>query len=147
METNHREILVFRGVPGSGKSTSAKEYVALGYKKVGKDELRHMINGYSLDNSDENMIHSIQSSIIKTFMKNGKNIVIDNTHCKQSYVNDIEKLVSVQQLWMNVEGIDYEYKVRQIVFDVPLQVCIDRNALRENPVPEEVIRKMFKQLF
>lgn len=147
METNFREVLVLRGIPGSGKSTFAKELVDKGWHRVNKDEIRYMINNYKLDNGDENMIHHIQSKIIRILMRNGKNIVVDNTHCKQKYVDDIESLVHYEQIMLDKDEIDYEYKVRTQVFDVPLQVCIDRNALRENPVPEEVIRKMFKQLF
>lgn len=142
METNHREVLILRGPPASGKSTYAKSLVDKGWHRVNKDEIRHMINNYKLDNGDENMIHHIQSSIIKTMMKNGKNIIVDNTHCKQKYVNEVEELVNNYSALLQ-----YDYKVRTQVFDVPLQVCIDRNAIRENPVPEEVIRKMFKQLF
>lgn len=142
METNDRYIIILRGVPGSGKSTLAKEYVSKGYKKVGKDELRRMINGYSLDNADEDMIHSIQYKIIKTFMAFGRNIIIDNTHTKKSYITDLTKdIVAINST------VDYDYEIEIVTLDTPLDECLKRNSKRTtDKVPESVIKKMYNQL-
>lgn len=142
METNDRKVIILRGIPASGKSTLAKEYVSKGYKKVGKDELRRMINGYSLDNADEDMIHSIQYKIIKTFMAFGRNIIVDNTHAKKSYITDLTKdIVAINAT------IDYDYEIEVVVLDTQLEECLKRNAQRAtDKVPENVIRKMYNQL-
>lgn len=142
METNDRKIICLRGIPASGKSTLAKEYVSKGYKKVGKDELRRMINGYSLDNADEDMIHSIQYKIIKTFMAFGRNIIIDNTHTKKSYITDLTKdIVAINST------VDYDYEIEIVTLDTPLDECLKRNSKRTtDKVPESVIKKMYNQL-
>lgn len=143
METNHRTIVIMKGIPGSGKSTKAKEYVSMGFKKVGKDEIRRMINNYSLDNSDEKIIDNIQKEIVKHLMYYGKNIVIDNTHAKKKYYNDI-----VKYIYAVGAIIDYKYEIIVDFIDTPLNECIKRNSKRTfDKVPESVIRNMHKTIY
>lgn len=146
METDYREIRILRGIPGSGKSTYADILVKEGWKRINKDDLRTMINGYSLDNSDETMIHEIQGNIIKMMMGFGRNIVIDNTHARWKYVRDLERLITKQQQWMLENNVRFDYTVKTVLLDVPIEICKERNKNREKPVFEEVINKMHKQL-
>lgn len=142
METNHRQIIILRGVPGSGKSTYAKKLVDNGWNRIGKDELRYMLNNYSMNNADEHTIHTIQYQILQTLIFNGRNIVIDNTHARDEYVHDLK--VDIKKF---TTGLIYDYEVIVKIIDTPLEECIRRNSLRENPVPEKVIRKMHTSLF
>ena len=131
-----------RGVPGSGKTTKANSYVNKGFKKVGKDELRRMINNYSLDNSDENMVNRIQEDTIRNFMACGKNIVVDNTHAKYSYIDNLVKYITAVK-----SSSDYDYQIEIDFIDTPLHVCLERNAKRGyDMVPESVIHKMYKEI-
>ena len=41
---------------------------------------------------------------------------------------------------------DFGYEVQAVFFDVPLEVCIDRNRRRERVVPEDVMRRMAAKL-
>lgn len=142
METNHRQIFILRGIPGSGKTTFAKNLVSKGFKRISKDDLRTMINSYSLNNSDESMIDVIQEEILKDMIFYGHNIVVDNTHAKQKYLNAI-----LEKIKKYTRVMKWEYEVKIHVIDTPLKECIRRNSLRETPVPEEVIQKMHRQLF
>jgi predicted kinase len=142
METNHRTVIITRGIPGSGKSTYAKLKVAEGWNRVNKDDIRTMINGYKLSNADEDIVHNIQTETIKAFMAGGRNFIVDNTHAKEKYVDEL--------VWLIEEfgsKLGFEYEIIIKVFDTPLEECLRRNALRETPIMEEVIRKMHKQLF
>lgn len=143
METNVRHIIIMKGIPGSGKSTKAKEYVSQGYKKVGKDELRRMINNYSLDNSDEAMIDDIQRDIIRRFMSRGRNVVVDNTHAKEKYINSLLKHITAC-----TADLEFEYDITIDFLDVDLDVAIERNAKREKTerVPENVIKSMYNSI-
>ena len=141
METNYRKVVILRGIPGSGKTTYAKELVSQGFKRVNKDDIRHMINSYSLDNADERLIHIMQDYIIKTLMFFGRNIVIDNTHAKEKYVTELVKTIKEYDKIVN-----YDYGISIEVIDTPLEDCLVRNSQRENPVFEEVIRKMYREL-
>ncbi len=49
---------------------------------------------------------------------------------------------------MVLESIAFRHKAELEIkdfTDVPLEVCLERNAKRENPVPEEAIRRMHAQ--
>lgn len=146
METNYREIVILRGVPASGKSTYSNSLVNQGYKRLNKDYIRLMLNNYSLDNSDEDTVHSIQRIGLMQLMKKRRNIVIDNTHTKQKYINDLLKDIKHNQTDLHRGSVNVDYGVKIVNIDVPLEVAIERNSKREAPVMEEVIRRMYDQL-
>ncbi len=130
-----------RGIPGSGKSTYSKKLVDQGFNRVNKDEIRYMINNYKLNNADEELVHSIQTQIIESFIDAGRNFVVDNTHTKQKYVDELITIINHHSGYT-----DYAYEIEVKTIDVPLDVALERNAKRENPVFEEVIRRMYDQL-
>lgn len=41
---------------------------------------------------------------------------------------------------------DYGYEVQAVFFDVPLEVCLERNRKRQRVVDEEVMRRMAARL-
>jgi predicted kinase len=41
---------------------------------------------------------------------------------------------------------DYEYEVQAVYFDVPLEVCLERNQRRHRVVSEDVMRRMAAKL-
>ncbi len=41
---------------------------------------------------------------------------------------------------------DYGYEVQAVYFDVPLEVCLERNRKRERVVAEDVMRRMAGKL-
>jgi predicted kinase len=41
---------------------------------------------------------------------------------------------------------DYGYEVQAVFFDVPLEVCLERNRRRERTVEEDVMRRMSAKL-
>lgn len=150
VETPDRKIVILRGVPGAGKSTLARQMVADGWRRVNKDEIRHMINGYKMDNSDEKIVEMVQSMAIIGLMNEGRNIVIDNTHSKQKYIDEILQRVKIHNGYSDLKVVpqsEYHYTVEIKTLDTPLEICIERNAKRDRPVPEEVIYSMHKNLF
>ena len=41
---------------------------------------------------------------------------------------------------------DYGYEVHAVFFDVPVEVCMDRNQRRDRVVPEDVMQRMSSKL-
>ena len=114
-----------------------------GFNRVNKDEIRYMINNYKLNNADEKLVHDIQSDVIRDFIEHGRNFVVDNTHTKEKYVKELKELIKgYSESWT-----EYDYEIKVEVIDTPLDECLRRNALRPEPVFEEVIRRMHRQLF
>jgi predicted kinase len=50
-----------------------------------------------------------------------------------------------RQSWIKLAK-DYGYEVQALFFDVPVEVCMERNRRRERVVDEEIMRKMAAKL-
>ncbi len=123
------------GIPGSGKSTESLDFISKnpGWVKIGRDDFRYMLrNAGILDSKGENLVTKLFFDSVRASILNGYNVILDNTFCKRTYINDvIEKLSDLANI---------EFKV----FDVPLEECIRRDSLRERKVGASVVIKMHK---
>lgn len=131
-----QKLILLVGIPGSGKSTWANSYVAdsnHGCIRVNKDDLRAMLNGGVLyDWRNEVLIDRMQYNIVHEARLGGWNIIIDNIHLSKKHRIKWED-------YCKHEGMDFEVKI----FDTPLDVCIERDRLRERSLGEKKIREMY----
>lgn len=128
-----RKVRVLIGLPGSGKSTWALEWIKKNsdWVRVNRDDFRFMLKDAPvLEFKVENMITKLVMDSVKTALMSGYNVILDNTHCRLRYINDV-----VSELG-EMADIEFQY------FDVPAEVCIKRDQARERSVGEAVIRKM-----
>lgn len=141
MET--RTILILRGIQGSGKSTFARQWVNEDPKnrvRFNRDDMRNMLGPYWIP-SREKLITEIYYDFIKSATMLGYNIVIDNMNLNKSTIDEIETYLEATNKFHQ-----YTYKIEyKDFFDVPLEVCIERDSKRENPIGEEVIRKTYNK--
>ena len=143
-------ITILVGVSASGKSTWANEYIRSNKKntiKVSRDGLRKHIYGYddstireyykdmhSKDfNERENIISKLEIEMIRNALKLGKNVIVDNTNLKKTYI---------QQYLKTFVYNDINFKVFD---DVDTETCIERDIKRVASVGPEVIRKQMKE--
>lgn len=127
------EILV--GVPASGKSTWAKDYVKnnAGWARFNRDEIRFMTKNMPIcDPKMESFINEIQEFTILGLLRKGKNVIVDNTNLKPEYIEAICEIVK------------YDATVRFRVFDISLEKAKERDAQREKKVGDAVIERMYK---
>jgi len=127
-------VKILIGIPGSGKSTWALEYVKENpsWIRVGRDDFRYMFKNQGFcENKLEQMISDIQNKVILEALSKGFNVIIDNTNVRETYINDFIKLVQ------------HVAKVEFMVFDISLEKAIERDSKRERTVGLEVIEKMF----
>ena len=61
----------------------------------------------------------------------------------KKYIEDIKKFVEETNLF-SLACSRYEVEIKDF-FHVSLQVCIDRDAQRENPIGEQVIRNTYNK--
>jgi len=128
---NKPKLLMLQGLPGCGKSTYAKSLI--GWKRVNKDDLRKMIDDDVWSKSNEKQIKIIEEDIVSFYLRNGFNVVIDDTNfAYEEYWRSFAKL----------QNAEFEVKF----FDVPLMECIERDSKRgEKSVGSKVIMKMYNQ--
>lgn len=127
-------LTITRGLPGSGKTTYAREWVARDPAKrvrVSRDGLRDMIdNGKFIQDVTEPRIILAECGLIGHFLAEGIDVICDDTNLPEATVDMMRDLAgSSGFLVIDMRG-------------VPLEECIRRNALRDRKVPEEVIRDM-----
>ena len=140
----NKKLLVLRGLPASGKSTYAKKILA--DSKVGSvvrinnDELSLMMFGssYAKYQYSATLLHRIRANIIREAFRNHAELVIlDNTNLNKNGLDVLRKLA---------DACGAEFEIDDEFLDVPIEVCIERDAQRANPVGADVIGKMYLQL-
>ena len=132
--TKNPKLLCLRGLPGSGKTTYAKELANKGWVRVNKDDMRAMLNNSKFSKDNESYILSLRDEIIISSLVQGKNVVVDDTNLDPKHLIAFESIAGEFLA-------DFEIRF----FDVDVQECIRRNKLREKPVPEKVIYTMYER--
>lgn len=140
-----KKVIVMRGLPGSGKSTYAKELLAETtntYKRINRDELRLMFDAGYTSNGNEKFIKKVRDILIVKALEEGKHVIVDDTNLSERNITRITQLVDEFNKEHN-NNVSIEVKE----FDTPLNECIARDAKREKPVGEKVIRDMHRRFF
>jgi predicted kinase len=132
------ELLVLCGLPGSGKSHRAKEWVAEdpdGRIRINYDDMRLARFGpdWKFNRKDENQVQEAAKETVITALQAGLSVVIDNTNLS-SRVRLTWKDLAIKQgaTYINEE------------IDTPLAECIRRDALR--PEGQRVGRAVIERM-
>lgn len=146
---NYRKIIICRGIQGSGKSTWAKQWVNEDPEsriRINQDDVRNMLGKYWVP-SREKLVSQLNDSILNDAMIYKYNIVIDNMNLNPKTLEHIKQLVYFHN--RDIEGgimmAGALYEVEYKDFFIPLEECIRRDANRENPIGEKVIRDTYEK--
>lgn len=143
-----KKLVMMKGLPGSGKSTFAKELIKdkKDWIRLNNDDLSTMLFGSSFATDQFSVIDSTRKLLIKHFMEKGVNIVVDNTNLSLKHEEYLKTLVETH----NAEAPNktpipslYEFSIHDLT-NVSLKTCLERNNLRPNPVPTSVILDMYR---
>lgn len=135
---NVPEVIIPCGIPTAGKSTWIKNNIPT-YKNISRDIIRLEVYGknYKQNSDSEKMINHFFDIRLSDAIVRRQNIVLDNTHCKKSYLDAAIK---------RFEGTGY--KIVVIFFDIPLWKAYLRNYKRKwqtgKWIPTKVIKSMYK---
>lgn len=127
------EILV--GVPASGKSTWSKEFLLnnSNWSRVNRDSYRDMLqNKQVCEPKIEDAISKLMHQAIDVLLSKNMNIIIDNTHLKAKYIDEL------------IAYVEHRADVRFRIFDISLDKALERDAAREKKVGEVVLKRMYK---
>lgn len=136
---NVATLFITRGLPGSGKSTWARQQP--GAVRVNRDDLRLMMHGgFSgegyLEKGEgylEKQVTAVQRASVAALLKEGVSVICDDTNLRGKVVRELAELALA--VGATPELVDFTH--------VPLEVCIERDAQRQESVGAEVIQRMY----
>lgn len=139
-----------KGLPASGKSTWAKEFVQgnKGWIRINNDDLGVMLYGEVFAEGKSTEIDRIRKAMIEAHVAEGKlNIIVDNTNLHPKHEEYLSKLIedhNTQVTAAQSKNSLYEFEVKDFT-SVSVHECIRRNKLRDKKVPDKVIYSMYRQ--
>lgn len=140
-----KKILILRGLPASGKSTFAKNLVKENpeqYKRINRDDLREMFDGYHLTKDNEKFAKKVRDLLISEALEAGKNVIVDDTNLSQKNINRIQQLADMHK---KKTGNTVTVEVKE--FEVELEEAIERDRKRKRPVGRKVITQMHRHFY
>ncbi len=132
-------LIITRGLPGSGKSTTARAWVAADpahRARINRDDLREQLHGSVwLGQDTERQIIAAQHGAITALLRKGIDVVCDDTNLPQRTVRDLARVAALAGADLTVWDMT----------DVDLEVCVQRDFLRNGRarVGEDIIRGMY----
>lgn len=135
-----KHLYLMVGVPGSGKSTYAKNILKYGDIYISRDEIR-----YSLL-TEEDDYFAKENEVIKTFIDNIDKSLVNEEYCGDVYADATH--LSPKSRAQVLNQLKNKDKVSAIYLDIPLDLILERNAQRKGRalVPENVVRRMYNSV-
>lgn len=120
MNTDKTQMLIFIGIPASGKTSFYNSFYKNDYKHINLDILKTRYQ---------------EKLAMNEYLKNNENIVIDNTNITKE---ERKKYISA--------GNENNYKIIGYYFKSSISECIERNEKRKNKIPRTAIANKFNNL-
>lgn len=142
-----KRIILTRGIPASGKSTWAKQEVLKDPEhsiRINRDDLRNMCGKYWVPAREKYITACKGMLLINAINFKFDTIIIDGMNLNPKENGYLKGMVSMMNDTIK-EGQDkYIIEVKDFT-NVPLDVCLERDSKRENPIGEDVIRGIFNK--
>jgi predicted kinase len=126
-------VVLAIGLPGSGKSSWFKRH---NVTPLSSDMLRALLFDDPTEQRFQDLIFSNLRSMLKARLIARRPL---------NYLDATNLTPHERQSWIKL-GHDYGYEVQAVFFDVPLEVCLERNHKRERVVADDVMRRMSAKL-
>jgi len=133
-----KTLTMFKGLPGSGKDTIAKEMMDKNshmYKRVNKDDLREMLDNKKWSGDNEKFIIHVRDLIIEEALKSGKHVLCTDTNLDPKHEKTLQRIAKEN---------DTQFIIKDLT-DIPVEECIKRDLTRLNSVGKDVIMSMYKK--
>lgn len=128
------KMIILAGLPGAGKSTLAKKMVKQDptYVRVNLDDIRNMLG--TSDFNKEKLVEQIELVSIGYAFNQKYNVIVDDTNLNPKKINKLKAIAK-----------QYNAEVDYKLISTDVEECIRRDALRERPVGEDVIRRFYEK--
>ena len=121
------------GLPGSGKSTWFKRHNIL---PLSSDMVRILLFDDVTEQRYQDLVFSTLRSMLRARLLSKR---------PWNYLDATNLSPHERRSWIKLAH-DFGYEAHAVFFDVPPEVCIERNRRRERNVPEEVMLRMANKL-
>lgn len=137
-------LVVTRGIPASGKTTWAREWVAEDEDnrcRVNRDDLRQNLYGRDapLPHQLEEALTTMQHAGVRKLLQCGRSVVVDDMHLRRAYIDRWQAIAEEQGAELAI-----------MEFQVDVEVCVARDRARGEAggreVGEEFIRQCHQRL-
>lgn len=137
------EIILCRGIQGSGKTTWAKQYCREHPNtiRVNRDDIRQMFS-QKWSKELEQIVIDTELRAIDNALYEEMDVVVDDVSNLNKYT--VDKIWDIVRKYQQMRSISDYGIIYQDLF-TPLEECIERDSKRPNPIGEEVIRKTYER--
>jgi len=126
-------VVLAIGLPGSGKSTWFKRHNIL---PLSSDMVRILLFDDVTEQRYQDLVFSTLRSMLRARLLAKR---------PWNYVDATNLSSHERRTWVKLAN-DFGYEAHAVFFDVPPEVCIERNRRRERNVPEDVMLRMASKL-
>jgi len=126
-------VILAIGLPGSGKSSWFKRN---SITPLSSDMVRLLLFDDAQEQRFQDLVFSNLRSMLKARLIARRPL---------NYVDATNLTPHERASWIKLAK-DYGYEVQAVFFDVPMEVCLERNRRRERTVEEDVMRRMSAKL-
>jgi predicted kinase len=126
-------VVLAIGLPGSGKTTWFRRR---GVTPLSSDLLRNIL----FDDVEEQRYQGLVFSTLRSLLR--ARLI---ARMPWNYVDATNLSTHERRQWIKMAQ-SFGYEAQAVFFDVPLEVCLERNSQRDRSVSEDVMRKMAERL-
>jgi predicted kinase len=126
-------VVLTIGLPGSGKTTWFKRR---GVTPLSSDMLRTILFDDITEQRYQGLVFSTLRSLLRARLI---------ARMPWNYVDATNLSPHERRQWIKM-AMSFGYEVQAVFFDVPLEVCLERNRKRDRPVGDDVMHKMAERL-
>lgn len=134
-------LYIMSGIPGSGKSTYAREVVDQNIKWTKKsatiltpDEFRFVLTGKEFHAPAEDMVWATVKTTAKVLLNTDQDVIIDATALTKHRRSEWVHIAKTYGVWC--------YAIAMIT---PLEMCKENNFKRDRAVPKDVLNRQISQ--
>lgn len=132
---NRPKLILLVGIPGSGKTTHAKNYIKSNSNTIhlSSDSIRAELYGDESIQGNPTDVFSLMQKRAVEDLNNGQNVLYDATNITRK---DRASIIDICPKFVKIEA--------HIIW-TPIEECIERDSARDRTVGKEVIDRMLKK--